>query len=76
MITPGQCRAARAWLVLSQQELSDLAGVSQSMIKDFEGEKRTPTKNNLSALERVFVQRGINFSSSDGRCGLDFADAI
>ena len=66
MITPGQCRAARAWLNLPQQELASLAGVSRSMIKDFEGEQRTPTKNNLKALVQVFVQNGIDFTNDAG----------
>jgi transcriptional regulator with XRE-family HTH domain len=46
----------------SQQDLSDRAGVSLSTIRDFEGEKRTPIRNNLSAMREAFEAAGVQFT--------------
>ena len=65
MITAEQCRAARAWLDMTQHELAVRAGVSISMIRDFESGQRQPIKNNLLAIKTVFNQEGI-YCLSDG----------
>jgi len=36
MITPEQCRAARAWLDIGQRELAAEAGVSEVTVRKFE----------------------------------------
>ena len=59
MMTPAQCRAARAWLNWSQDDLADRAHVSQSTVRDFERGRRTPIANNLDALRRAFDENGV-----------------
>lgn len=59
MMTPAQCRAARAWLNWSQDDLADRAHVSQSTVRDFERGRRTPIANNLDALVRAFEANGV-----------------
>jgi transcriptional regulator with XRE-family HTH domain len=67
MVTPEQCRAARAWLGWNQDELSRRATVSVSSIRDFEGGKRTPFANNLLALERALSEAGVSFEFDGGQ---------
>lgn len=52
-MSPEQCRAARAWLGWSQQDLAKKASVGLSTVKDFENDKRTPIANNLHAIQRA-----------------------
>ena len=64
MITPEQCRAARAWIGWSQEELALAARVSLSTIRDFESEKRwEPIGHNIEAMQRALEEAGILFSS-------------
>lgn len=56
--TPAQCRSARAWLGLTQQELAQAAKVGISTVKDFESGARTPIQNNLGALQRALAGAG------------------
>jgi transcriptional regulator with XRE-family HTH domain len=58
-MTPDQCRAARAWLGLSQQELARRAGIAKNTVHQFEAGLRTPTSNNLAALRRAIESEGI-----------------
>jgi DNA-binding XRE family transcriptional regulator len=66
MLTPEQCRAARAWLNMSQDDLAKRANVSLSTIRDFEAETREPIANNVDAIQRVFANEGMAFSSLPG----------
>lgn len=59
MLFPEQCRAARGWLGWSQEELSRRAKVGQSTLKDFEGGKRTPMRNNLEAIRAALEAAGV-----------------
>jgi ribosome-binding protein aMBF1 (putative translation factor) len=65
MLTANQCRAARCWLGWSQADLSERAGVSLSTLRDFEGSKRTPIKNNLAAIQGAFEAEGIEFTFTE-----------
>jgi len=65
MITPEQCRSARAWLDWSQEELAFRAFVALSTVRDFEKGRRIPIGNNLTAIERVFAEVGV-FPSEEG----------
>ena len=60
-LTPEQCRAARAWLGWSQQDLADKAPVALSTVKDFESGRRRPVRNNLAAMIKTFADAGIVF---------------
>lgn len=77
-MTPEQCRAARAWLDLRQEELAKAAGVGVSTLKDFESGKRKPVQNNLAAIRVELEKRGIGFVSQlEGEslvaCGITFS---
>ncbi len=43
MLTPSQCRAARALIAWSQSDLCDAAKVGRATLANFEAEKSTPT---------------------------------
>jgi len=58
---PEQCRAARAWLDWSQQELADRASVSLSTVRDFEKGRHAPIANNITAMRRAVEDAGIKF---------------
>jgi len=75
-MTPGQCRAARAFLDISQPELATAAGVGVSTIRDFEAGRRTPMANNLKAIQAELERRGVRFVSGDenGTCGVLYAE--
>lgn len=77
MMTPAQCRAARAWLDWSQDDLAEKARVSQSTVRDFERGRRTPIANNLDALRRVFEENGVMLTTEPaGIAAKDDADAV
>lgn len=61
MITPAQCRAARALLEWNQPMLAAAAAVSPSTIRDFESGKRTPIANNLASIQSALEASGVIF---------------
>ena len=71
-MSPEQCRAARAWLNWTQQELARRAGVGLSTVRDFEKGERTPIPNNLAAIRRAVENAGIQlvFDGSGNATGL------
>lgn len=66
MLAPEQCRAARAWLDWSQEDLATRAQVSLSTVRDFEKRRRVPIKNNLEAIERALANAGIGLLFGEG----------
>ncbi len=79
MLSPEQSRAARAWLDWSQEDLAQRARVALSTVRDFEKGRRVPIKNNLEAIEAVFLNEGIRFLGSSGgkhALGLDVRQRI
>lgn len=71
-MSPEQCRAARAWLNWTQQELARRAGVGLSTVRDFEKGERTPITNNLAAIRRAVENAGIQlvFDGNGNATGL------
>jgi ribosome-binding protein aMBF1 (putative translation factor) len=65
-MSPEQCRAARAWLNWSQDELAAKAQVSNSTLRDFEAARRVPIANNLLAIRRALEEAGMQFLFSRG----------
>ncbi len=61
MISPEQCRAARAWLGWAQPELAKRAKVGLSTVRDFETGTRTPIGNNRQAIQGAFETVGVVF---------------
>jgi DNA-binding transcriptional regulator YiaG len=76
-LTPAHCRAARAWLGWTQDELAAKAGINVSTVKSYESAQRTPHRGSLTLLTMAFTQAGIaitphgiaSFSGSEGLAG-------
>jgi transcriptional regulator with XRE-family HTH domain len=69
MITAAQCRAARAWLNLTQADLAKAIGCGTQTIINFEQGKPPASGIYLSgfqkALRQAFEERGILFVMAD-----------
>lgn len=65
-ISPGQCRAARGLLNISQRELAEAAEVSLSAIQDFETEARQPRAATLRAIQAALDSAGIELIPLNG----------
>lgn len=65
-MTPGQCRAARAFLDISQEDLSKAANVGLSTIRNYEKGRSVPIENNLKAIRAALETLGIAFVNGDG----------
>lgn len=67
MITPAQCRAARALLDWSQQDLAKAAHLGLSTIRDFEKGRRVPTHNNLRGIKLALEEGGVEIGAENSR---------
>jgi transcriptional regulator with XRE-family HTH domain len=65
-ITPGQCKAARALLDLTQGELADAAMLGLSTIVDFEKERRQVSIVAIRAIRHALATRGVEFIDENG----------
>lgn len=76
MVSPEQCRAARAWANWSQEELAKRASVGLSTVRAFEKGTHTPIRNNLEAIRAVLEGAGVRFTYTDegGPLGISRAD--
>src|ERR1700691_4548469 len=77
-MTPAQCRAARAWLSWSQDDLAKAARVGLSTVKDFEGEGRTTMEATQTAMLVALGREGLGFPFADvdgekKACGITFS---
>ena len=73
-MTPEQCRAARAWLQLSQDDLASAASVSNSTVRDYEAGRRKPIAATLGAMKAELEKRGIAFVDGDGARGITYKE--
>lgn len=69
-MSPEQCRAARAWLELSQDGLAKAASVGVSTVRDFEAGRRVPIANNLAAMKAALEAAGVRFFDDEKTCGI------
>jgi len=65
-ITPGQCKAARALLELTQSELADAAKLGLSTIVDFEKRRRQVSVIAIQAIRNALAARGVEFIDENG----------
>lgn len=61
-----QCRAARAILNWSRDDLARRSGVSVATLADFESEKRTPYDRTLADIEKALTKAGVQFIPENG----------
>lgn len=65
-MTRGQCRAARALLEWTQDQLAEAASVSKKTLADFEAGKRTPYDRTLADIQKALEGAGIQFIPENG----------
>jgi transcriptional regulator with XRE-family HTH domain len=66
MITATQCRAARALLDWSQQELADSAGVGIVTVRQLEAGNTQPRRATLNVIRRALESAGVEFIDENG----------
>ena len=64
-IAPEQCRAGRALLAWSQDDLSTKAKVAKKTLQLFELGKRKPYRRTLQSLRRALEAAGVEFIAED-----------
>lgn len=60
--TPAQCRAGRALIGWSQDDLAKQAGVSKGTIAGFETERTAPIGLTIAAIRRALEIGGVRFT--------------
>ncbi len=66
LISPEQCRAARALLDWSQPELAAKCNMHVQTISSFEKATGSPTRNTLLRIFEIFLRAGIEFLPNNG----------
>jgi predicted transcriptional regulator len=76
ILTSSQCRAARAWLNVSQDELAERAKVAKVTIALFEMDTRVPRERTLEDIRRALEDLGMSFQFDGARgCGISASEA-
>jgi transcriptional regulator with XRE-family HTH domain len=60
-LSPAQCRAARALLAWSQEDLVRQSSITKKTIADFERGATTPRRQTLTQILAAFEAAGIEF---------------
>jgi transcriptional regulator with XRE-family HTH domain len=66
MISAAQCRAGRALLDWSQQQLADAARVGVVTVRQFENGGSAPRNATLDVIQRALEAAGVIFVSENG----------
>jgi transcriptional regulator with XRE-family HTH domain len=65
-MTPGQCKAARALIGMTQSQLANTAGTGLSTVVDFERARRQVSRESIDALQVALNKLGIEFIDENG----------
>jgi transcriptional regulator with XRE-family HTH domain len=65
-VSPSQCRAARALLSWSQEDLEERSDVAKKTIADFERGARYPNDRTSEALQKTLETNGVIFIPANG----------
>lgn len=65
-ITKEQCKAARALLGWTQQDLAAASDVAQKTIADFERDLRNPYPRTVADIRRTLEEAGVEFIDENG----------
>lgn len=68
--TPGQIRAARSLLGLSQGDLASIAGVSRRTVVKLENDPAGLEVETVESVLSALRKGGVTFVSADGRLGV------
>lgn len=66
VLTSAQCRAGRALISWSQDQLAQASGVAKATIANFELGKRMPYDRTLSDLREALEATGVMFIDQNG----------
>jgi transcriptional regulator with XRE-family HTH domain len=66
VLTPAQCRGARALLDMTQPELARRAQVGLSTVVDFERERRSVSPEAVRKMQQALETSGIEFIDENG----------
>lgn len=66
---PAQCRAARAWIGWTQDELARQAGLARKTIADFERGRRTLLYRSQETITAALERAGVEFLWGDDVAG-------
>jgi transcriptional regulator with XRE-family HTH domain len=64
--SPGQCRAARGLIDLTQSELAEKASLGLSTIVDFERSRRQISNEAIGAIRKALENLGLHFIDENG----------
>ena len=70
LISPEQCRMARAGIRLTAGLLAERAQVSKVTLSDFEKGKRSPHPRTIAAIRAALERAGVEFIDDNGGAGV------
>ena len=70
LITPAQCRAARALLDMTQPDLAERSGLGLSTVVDFEKSRRQVSDRAIADLRSALERAGVRFVREETAIGV------
>lgn len=67
MVTPEQCRAARALLGWTQMDLAERSGIGCSTVRSFESGRHALIRSNMAMLRAALEAAGVIFIDADAQ---------
>ena len=66
LMSPSQCRGARALLDMTQPQLATLAGIGLSTVVDFERQRRVVSDDAIRKMQETLESSGVVLISENG----------